>query len=446
VSVLAGLEERFYAAGEQLFAALAGDEALTFSLGAEDSVFVRFNGARVRQSTAVDQKNVGLELQKNGRTAAIAVPFAGADDELPARLRDALDRLRGETAGLPEDPYQVAFVNNGASRQVLPGSLANEREVAAMICEAARGVDFAGLYCGGPLVQANMNSRGQRHWFETVQFFVDYSLYTRADKAVKGLYAGREWSPGDLDASLSEAKQQLAILERPVREIPRGRYRTYLAPHAAAELMSMFSWAAISQGALLRGQSPLQKLSTGEAALSEQFTLRENFALGLNPRFNSLGEVSAEVLPLIERGRIRNLLTSSRTALEYGLVSNFAEPDETLRAAEVLTGTLGRDRILTELDTGLYVGGLHYLNWSDQMSARITGMTRYACFWVEGGEIVAPIRDLRFDESLYDGLGADLVALTDFAEVIPDTGTYGSRSLGGSRMPGLLIDDFTFTL
>ncbi|MFU8816043.1 MAG: TldD/PmbA family protein [Pseudomonadales bacterium] len=446
MSALAGLEARFYAAGEQLFAALTGNEALTLNLSAEDSVFVRFNGARVRQNTAVEQQHALLGLQKDGRTASIAVPFAGAEDELPGRLREALDLLRRECASLPEDPYQVPYVNNGASRQALSGTLADERQIATMICESAQGTDFAGLYCGGPLVQANMNSKGQRHWFATEQFFVDYSLYTHTDKAVKAIYAGREWNPQAFDASLHDAKQQLAILERPVKEIPRGRYRTYLAPHAAAELVSMFSWDAISQGSLLRGQSPLQKLSTGEAALSEKFTLRENFTLGLNPRFNSLGETAPELLPLIEGGRSANLLTSSRTALEYGLTSNFAEPSETLRSPEVLTGSLPRKRILAELDTGLYVGALHYLNWSDQMSARLTGMTRYACFWVQGGEIVAPIRDLRFDESLYDGLGRNLIDLTDFSEVISDTGTYGARSLGGSRVPGMLIDDFTFTL
>jgi predicted Zn-dependent protease len=440
----ADLEARFYAAGDDLFAALTADEALTLNLWAEDSVFVRFNGARVRQNTAVDQRNVQLALQKNGRSASIVVPFLDAGSSV--ELRAALDRLRRECGWIPEDPFQVPFVDNGVSRQVLPGALPDEGQVAAMICEAARGTDFAGLYSGGPLVRANMNSLGQRHWFATEQFFVDFSLYTRADKAVKSGYAGREWDPRALDLFLGEARQQLAILERPVKEVQRGRYRTYLAPEAVAELLSMFSWDAISHGALLRGQSPLQRLAAGEATLSERFSLCENFALGLNPRFNSMGEVAPEVLPLIEAGRIENLLTSSRTAREYGLVSNFADPSETLRSPEVATGTLSRERILAELDTGLYVGALHYLNWSDQMSARVTGMTRYACFWVEGGEIVAPIRDLRFDESLYHALGGGLLALTDFAAVIPATDTYEMRSLGGARVPGMLIDDFTFTL
>ena len=102
--------------------------------------------------------------------------------------------------------------------------------------------------------------------------------------------------------------------------------------------------------------------------------------------------------------------------------------------------------ILKELGTGLYLSNLHYLNWSDLVSARVTGMTRYACFWVEDGEIVGPIKDLRWDESLYDALGSKLMALSSHAEIDAATGTYYQRSLGGSRTPGALVDGFTFTL
>ena len=80
------------------------------------------------------------------------------------------------------------------------------------------------------------------------------------------------------------------------------------------------------------------------------------------------------------------------------------------------------------------------------MTARVTGMTRYACLWVSKGEIAGPIQDLRFDESLYDALGSKLVALTDHAEIDPAIGTYVARDLGGKRAPGALIDQFTFTL
>jgi predicted Zn-dependent protease len=86
------------------------------------------------------------------------------------------------------------------------------------------------------------------------------------------------------------------------------------------------------------------------------------------------------------------------------------------------------------------------LNWSDRPTGRITGMTRYACFWVENGEIVAPIENLRFDESLYQCLGDHLIAITDFQEFIPEVNTYDYRDPGGMRVPGILTEGFTYTL
>ena len=73
-------------------------------------------------------------------------------------------------------------------------------------------------------------------------------------------------------------------------------------------------------------------------------------------------------------------------------------------------------------------------------------MTRYACFWVENGEIIAPIEDLRFDDSIYNLFGANLLGVTDFQNIIPDTGSYEFRNVGGAKVPGMLLSDMAFTL
>jgi predicted Zn-dependent protease len=73
-------------------------------------------------------------------------------------------------------------------------------------------------------------------------------------------------------------------------------------------------------------------------------------------------------------------------------------------------------------------------------------MTRYACFWVEQGRIVAPIENLRFDESLYNFWGSNLVDLTQETAIIPEVGSYGFRDLGGKTVPGMLVEGFAYTL
>jgi predicted Zn-dependent protease len=156
--------------------------------------------------------------------------------------------------------------------------------------------------------------------------------------------------------------------------------------------------------------------------------------------------MAAPEVIVIEKGYLVNSLVNSRTAKEYNKFANGANASETLRAPEVCSGNLVFEQILPSLDTGLYVSNLHYLNWSDRQTGRITGMTRYACFWVENGEIIAPIENLRFDESLYRFWGENLVDLTTFQEFIPEVGTYDGRQLGGSLVPGMLVNDFTYTL
>ena len=73
-------------------------------------------------------------------------------------------------------------------------------------------------------------------------------------------------------------------------------------------------------------------------------------------------------------------------------------------------------------------------------------MTRFACFWVENSEIVGPIQDLRFDDSLFNLFGDQLLGLTSERETMTSTSTYSRRQSGGLKVPGALLNQFNFTL
>ncbi len=422
------------------------DEVVTLSLTAELSQFTRFNQAKVRQTGVVRDGDLTLTLMKGDRTAFYELSVTGDPESDRTTAQAALDILRQDIVHLPDDPYQVIPSGTATSHDHYRGTLLPPDAAVDEILPVVAGLDFAGLYAGGVSIRAYADSVGQRHWFCTDSFTLDYSLFAEDGKAVKGTFAGDRWDQDAYAAKLNESKLQLQQLAIPTKPIAKGHYRTYFAPAALAELISMLSWGAVSEASLQRGGSALGLLRSGEKSLSPQFNLKENFGHGLVPRFNNLGEVAPVEVPLIEAGQLVNALVSSRTAKEYGLVANGATPWEGLRSPEVLPGTLAHDDILSALDTGLYLSNLHYLNWSDRPNGRVTGMTRYACFWVENGAIVAPIENLRFDESLYRFFGDGLMNLTVFQEFIPEVGTYGSRELGGMWVPGALVDGFTYTL
>ncbi len=439
------MKEHFRLVTDEALADLKSDEGAVFNLEAENSFFLRLNANKVRQNTHIEQAILTLRLQKDGKTMSLARMLTG-DLERDKRAVQALLREgRRDAESLPVDPLQLPPVNNGTSSSEFNGRMPSPEEAIGTITATAEGTDLAGLYCSGPVISANRNSAGQNHWFSTESYFMDYSLYN-GEKAAKAVHAGSNWSSDEWKANLDRTKNQLSLLSRPVQNVKPGRYRTYLAPGAVSEILSTMSWGGLSASAWKQGQCAFRKLAEGERKLSAKFSLRENFDLGLTPAFNGLGEVSEKIVPLIENGEFKQFLTSSRTEKEFGLRSNAASESEGLRSPEILSGSLAEKDVLKTLGTGFYLSNLHYLNWSDPNAARITGMTRYACFWVENGEIAGPIKDLRFDESLYDAFGEKLMDLTLGSEMDPAVMTYGARSLGGKKTPGMIIDDWTFTL
>ncbi|MDZ7967974.1 MAG: TldD/PmbA family protein [Nostoc sp. DedSLP03] len=446
IEELSALEVSFNRLIESLLIKKAENEQFTVRLSSEISQFTRFNHAKVRQTGCVTDGWIELTLMQNQRNSVRQFPFTGNWEVDWQLAYTSLQELRDELILLPVDPYLVLPSGNNISREIHSGNLLAAEAVVPTVLELVAELDFTGIYAGGVIIKAYGDSSGQKHWFATDSFTLDYSLFSPSGQAVKGTFAGSNWDESKYIAKISEAKKQLELLVHPTKELPRGQYKTYFAPAAVADLLLMLSWGAVSEADIQQGNSALAALSRQEKQLSLRFSLKENFQQGLVPRFNELGEMAAPELPVIEKGSLVNTLVNSRTAKEYQKIANGANGSETLRAPEVSPGNLVFEQILPSLDTGLYVSNLHYLNWSDRHTGRITGMTRYACFWIENGEIIAPIENLRFDESLYRFWGENLIDLTTFQEFIPEVGTYESRQLGGSLVPGMLVEDFTYTL
>ncbi|MBI3230570.1 MAG: hypothetical protein HYZ45_10435 [Burkholderiales bacterium] len=184
----------------------------------------------------------------------------------------------------------------------------------------------------------------------------------------------------------------------------------------------------------------------GEKQFNKAVTVFENTAQGLAPGFQEDGFVKPERVSLIEAGRLVGSMISPRTAQEYGLQTNAADGGEGLAAMEMAGGDLPLADVLKKLGTGIYISNLWYLNYSDRTACKITGMTRFASFWVENGEIKAPLNVMRFDDTLFDLLGDKLVGLTSETEMLIDNDTYDQRGDHCARLPGALIKDFAFVL
>lgn len=440
------MQEYFYALADAITARLQGDEVYTCSFHGEDSDFVRFNRSAVRQPGTVMQRALSLDLIQGQRHAAGEVALSGdvATDE--ARIDQVLTSLRETLPHLPEDPYILYATDVQQSEHHGENRLPENAQAVEAIIEAGQGRDLVGIYAAGGIYSGFANSLGQRNWFASYSFNFDWSFYHMADKAVKTAYAGFAWDDAEFTHKVEAAADQLAVLQHAPQTIDPGRYRVYLAPAALYDILETLSWGGFGMKDHRTKQTTLLKMIEDDARLHPSVTLCDNTRDGVAPNFQEAGFLKPDRVTLIDHGAFRDCLVSPRSAKEYDVPTNGASGGESPVSLDMAAGTLSRAAVLEQLDTGVYINNVWYLNYSDRSACRMTGMTRFATLWVEHGAIQAPLSVMRFDESIYRMFGEHLLALTAERDLLLDAGSYHQRSTNSGRLPGALIDDFTFTL
>ncbi|MBT3519425.1 MAG: TldD/PmbA family protein [Candidatus Marinimicrobia bacterium] len=440
------MEQIFNKISESLFTQIQNGENLILSFSGENSQFIRFNKAAVRQTGLVDDADLGLKFIANNRTVRGGFTVSGIFDVDIARGKSEIKRMRLEAQEIPEDPFVVLPENSGSSHEIKSANGLQFEHAVDAILPAMDGMDFVGIWANGKMFRGNANNLGQKHWFETESFSLDYSLVTPEHQMVKGSFAGSDWNQNDYESYVKRSRNKLTLMEKKPIKIEKGNYRTWFESAAVSDFLGMFSWNGISEASLRQGCSGFGRMRHDDVRLSPKFSVIEDFSPGFCPKFNSNGEVSNDQLTLIDSGELKNTLVSSRSAKEYGVDSNYAEAGEYMRSPKMVSGELSQNDVVTKIGTGLYLSNIHYLNWSDNAGGRITGLTRYACFWVENGEIIAPIETMRFDDSFYNFFGDNLVDVEDKSSINPEVETYGGRGLGATTCPGILVNDFALTL
>lgn len=440
------MQSLFQQVADAICTTVDGVDRTSLFFSAESSDFLRFNHAAVREATHVLQHYATLSVVRGKRQASATLSLTGRADADTERLLAQRAQLAGQLDAIADDPYLLLPDAATSTERNAQGRLPTAAALADAVARDAAGLDLVGFYAGGTVARGFADSRGQRNWHSVQSFLFDWSLYLSADKAVKTRYAGTHWSAEAFATRMQQAREELALLQQPYRTLAPGAYRVYLSPVAVADLLSTLSWGGFGLKDVRTGASSLIRMHGEGARMAAGVTLTEATADGIAPRFQDDGFVKPESVALVTQGAVAGTLNAPRSAVEYGVASNGCGAGESPESLHMAPGALAEADVLQTLGTGVYITHLHYLNYSDRQSCRMTGMTRFACFWVENGRRVAPISVMRFDDSLLRMFGEGLVALTHQAELMPAEDTYGARQLRSVTAPGAIVDGFRFTL
>lgn len=438
------MESYFRALSASLCGQLGGQEVLLLNYQGESSDFVRLNKNKIRQAGRVQQQSLQLALIAAGRECTATFTLSGRRDEDLARAQGLLGQLREKLAYLPEDPHLNFATTVHSTSYCAENRLPRAEEAVDTLVAAASNLDLVGLWASGEMSHGFANSLGQFNWHSCFDFNLDWSLYREADKAVKQDYAGFTWNPSDVEQKIAAGRETLELLGRSPKRLVPGKYRVYLTPSALHELLQLLNWGAFGLKSHRTAQTPLLRMVREGVTLHRSVTIRENHAGGLSPCFTRGGFIKPDVVELIDEGAYRDCLANARSAKEYGASVNCGI--EHPKSLDMAAGELDAQSVFKALDTGLYLSNLWYCNYSDRNHCRITGMTRFACLWVENGRPIAPLEVMRFDDSIFHILGEGLEELTREREQILDATSYEWRSDASAKLPGALVRDFTLTL
>jgi predicted Zn-dependent protease len=96
------------------------------------------------------------------------------------------------------------------------------------------------------------------------------------------------------------------------------------------------------------------------------------------------------------------------------------------------------DEMVRATDRGVLITRFHYSNVVNPMESTITGMTRDGTFLIERGEIVGPVHNFRFTQSILGALSSATM-LGREAELASEF------FFSASRVPAMKVEEFNFS-
>jgi predicted Zn-dependent protease len=434
------LAERVLAAAEREGPTEA--EALVM---AEDLALTRFANSQIHQNVAETNATVNLRfvvgkrvgVASSGRTDDEGLRALAAHAAAIARVVEELDDWSGLPGPTPIEPLDVAYATAtaGASPEL------RAEGVRAVIAAAdAAGVTAYGSFSTGIETMAVANSRGIR------------ATGSRTGAQLLTVSMGPGGGTGYAEQAAVDATTiDAAAIGRESAEkaratadavaIEAGDYPVVLEEYAVTDLLDMLGYLGFSALAVQEERSFVE---IGKRVGSELVSIIDDGRdpTGLPMAFDYEG-VAKQRVSLLEDGVCRGVVHDAQTAARAGVTSTghglpAPNPYGPFPINQSMAaGTTPRAELIAGLDRGLLVTRFHYTNPVHPKLAIVTGMTRDGTFLVEGGQIVGPVRNLRYTQSYLDAIAAT-VAVSQERKTLKGV-------LGGAVVPALRIDGWTFT-
>jgi PmbA protein len=317
------------------------------------------------------------------------------------------------------------------------------------ICQPARehSLNASGAFATRTFEYAVGNSLGTMAYYPTT--LADLRTVIMSDTGA-GYAAATSLDVEEIDPqAVGEEAIDKALRSRNPADVPPGDYTVILEEYAVSLLLTYLAYMGFGALALQEGRSFMAG-NMGTKVAGDNVSIWDD---GLNPRnlpmpFDFEG-VPKRRVDFITKGVATRVVYDSYTA---GKEEGKKSTGHALPAPNSMgpfpwnvamdPGHATKEDMLASTDRGLWVTRFHYVRPVHPLKTVVTGMTRDGTFLIEDGEVIGPVKNLRFTQSILDALSA--VELIGRDTKIGREG-FMENFIGGVRVPALKIGSFTFT-
>lgn len=437
---------------EQTLELCVAADGAEVALGGGELALTRFANSEIHQNVVEDRVTVTVRTVIGKRTARASTTRRDAEG-----LRAVVDEAIESTRRAPKDKDLLGLFSDSenaeetcegvdfeSSAGLPPPEARAEQFAAARDVLTGSGLELFGYASawrgnigawGESPAFAVGNSRGIRRFAAPAHHTLSLTV-GRGDRTAWAHAESPAATPLDAAAMARTALAKAQRLADPI-ELRPSKMTAVLEPAAAADLLGFLAPHATGRAVEERQSCLTGKM--GEPVFGENVTIRDDVLhpLQRGVTFDAEG-VPRQMVTLVERGIAKEVVHDRATAARAGVEpTGHGLPVPSAEGAHPMNlvmegGDASVDDLIASTERGVLVTRSWYSNFVDFHRAMITGMTRDGTFLIEGGKVTRPVRDLRFNISLFE-LFTQIEAL----------GPQGRHE--GVVAPAMKVRDFRFT-
>jgi PmbA protein len=406
----------------------------------------RFAKSEIHQSTSREDTGLHVRVVTKGR-----VGVASTNEFTPEGAARAAASAKEMAEIVGPDPLWPGLAPAAdvpgvdryfeATAEATPDQRADA--VADLIGTCSPGFTAAGAFETMAFEAGIANTEGQRCWAPSTVASIT-TVITGGDGG-SGFAETFSGSMESVDAlAIGRRADAKAVSSQSPAELPAGVYPVVLEPSATAGLVGFLAWVGFGGKGYIEGRSCFSGKKDDQVT-DPAISIWDD---GSDPRtlgtpFDFEG-VPHRRVDLIRDGVFVDAVYDRRTGKEAGVESTgHGLPSPNPEGPFPLnlfmdTGDATVEDMIGATERGVLITRFHYTNIVNPIESSITGMTRDGTFLIEGGEVVGPVRNFRFTQSI-------LGALSTTTMIGREAELASEFFFSASRVPALKVEEFNFS-